>query len=54
MLVCDLKVVYEDFKFLGNESNRYLFELKERLFIKRDQPSLIRTYTRRSYFEYSI
>ena len=54
MLVCDLKVVYEDFKFLGNESNRYLFELKERLFIKRDKPSLIRTYTRRSYFEYSI
>ena len=54
MLVCDHKVLYEDFKFLGNESNRYLFELKERLFIKRDQPSLVRTYTRRSYFEYSI
>ena len=29
MLVCDHKVVHEDFKFLGNESNRYLFELKE-------------------------
>ena len=37
MLVCDHKVVYEDFKFLGNESNRYLFELKESLFIKRDK-----------------
>ena len=40
MLVCDNKVVHEDFKFLGNESNRYLWELKESLFIKRDKPSL--------------
>ena len=28
VLVCDHKVVHEDFKFLGNESNRYLLELK--------------------------
>ena len=35
MLVCDHKVVHGDFKFLGNESNRYLLELKESLFIKR-------------------
>ena len=40
MLVCDHKVVHEDFKFLCNESNRYLSELKESLFIKRDKPSL--------------
>ena len=40
MLVCDHKVVLEDFKFLGNESNRYLLELEESLFIKRDKPSL--------------
>ena len=40
MIVCDHKVVYEDFKFLGNESYRYLLELKESLFIKRDKPSL--------------
>ena len=40
MLVCDDKVVHEDFKFLANESNRYLLELKESLFIKRDRPSL--------------
>ena len=39
MLVCDHEVVHEDFKF-GNESNRYLLELKESLFIKRDKPSL--------------
>ena len=31
MLVCDHKVVHEDFKFLGNKSNRYLLELKESL-----------------------
>ena len=40
MIVCDHKVVYEDFKFLGNESYRYLLGLKESLFIKRDKPSL--------------
>ena len=39
MLVCEHKVVHEDFKFLGNESNRILLELKESLFIKRDKPS---------------
>ena len=40
MLVFDHKVVYEDFKLLGNESSRYLLELKESLFIKRDKPTL--------------
>ena len=40
MLVCDLKVLHENFKFLGNESNRYLQELNEYSFIKRDKPSL--------------
>ena len=38
MLECDHKVVWEDFTILGNESNRFLLELKEGLFIKR--PSL--------------
>ena len=40
MLVLDHDVVHEDFKFLGNESNRYLPDLKESLFIKRDKSSL--------------
>ena len=40
MFVCDHKVVHEDFKILGNESNRYLLELKETLFIKRVRPWL--------------
>ena len=40
MLVCDHQVVHEDFKFLGTESNRYLLEVKESLFLKRDRPSL--------------
>ena len=39
MLVFDHKVVHEDFKFLGNESNRYLLELKESSFIERDKLS---------------
>ena len=40
MLVCDHKVVHDDFKFVGNESNRYLLELKESLVIRGDRPSL--------------
>ena len=40
MFVCDHNVVHDDSEFLSNESNRYLFELKESLFIKRDKPSL--------------
>ena len=41
MFACNHKVVHEDFKFLGNESNRYLLELKKSFFIKRDKkPSL--------------
>ena len=36
----DHEVVHEDFKFPGNEPNKYLLELKESLFIKRDRPSL--------------
>ena len=40
MLLCDHKVVHEDLKFLGNKPNRYLLELKESLFIKRDTPPL--------------
>ena len=34
VLVSDHKVLHEDFKFLGNESNKYLLELKKSLFIK--------------------
>ena len=45
MLVCDHNVVHEDFKFLGNECNRYLLELKESSFIKRDRPSLNNLYS---------
>ena len=39
-IVFDHNVVHEDVKFLGNECNKYLLELKESLFIKRDKPSL--------------
>ena len=34
MLIFDYKVVPEDFKFLCNECNRYLLDLKESLSIK--------------------
>ena len=56
MLVCGHKVVHEDFKFHGHESSRYLLELKESLFIKKDKPSLNKNlYSQEFYcFEYSI
>ena len=37
---CNHMVVWDDFKVLGRESNHWLLEIKESLFIKRDKPSL--------------
>ena len=37
---CDHKVTWDDFKVLGKESNHWLSEIKESLFIERDKPSL--------------
>ena len=54
MLVCDDKVVHEDFKFLGNESNRYLLELKRVCLLNKIDHHLIRTYARRIYYCYSM
>ena len=39
---CDHTVVWEDFSIIGRESNHYLLETKESVFIKRDNPSLNR------------
>ena len=40
MLNCNQTVAWEDFCIIGRESNHYLLETKESLFIKRDNPSL--------------
>ena len=40
MLDCNHMVAWDDFKVLGRESNHWLLEIKESLFIKRDKPSL--------------
>ena len=40
MLDCNHIVAWDDFKVLGRESNHWLLEIKESLFIKRDRPSL--------------
>ena len=40
MLDCNHVVSWDDFKVLGRESNHWLLEIKESLFIKRDRPSL--------------
>ena len=42
MLDCDHTIVWEDFSIIGRESNNYLLETKECLFIKQDHPSLNR------------
>ena len=40
MLDCNHIVAWNDFKVLGRESNDWLLEIKESLFIQRDRPSL--------------
>ena len=40
MLDCNHVVAWDDFKVLGKESNHWLLEIKENLFIKSDRPSL--------------
>ena len=40
MLDCNHIVTWDDFKVLGTESNHWLLEIKESLFIKRDRPWL--------------
>ena len=42
MLDCDHTVAWKDFSIIGRESNHYLLETKESLFIKRDNPFLNR------------
>ena len=42
MLDCDHTAAWEDFPIIGRESNHYLLETKESLFIKGDKPSLNR------------
>ena len=37
---CNHMVAWDDFKVLGRESNHWLMEIKDSLFIKRDRPSL--------------
>ena len=40
ILDCNLVVSWDDFKVLGRESNHWLLEIKESLFVKRDRHSL--------------
>ena len=40
ILECDHIVTWDDLKVLGRESNHWLLEINEILFIKRDKPSL--------------
>ena len=40
MIDCNHVVAWDNFKILGKESNHWLLEIKESLFIKRDKASL--------------
>ena len=42
MLTCDHQVAWEDFRILQRESNRFMLELKESLFITRENTTLKR------------
>ena len=54
MLDCNHVVAWDDFKVLGRESNHWLLEIKESLFIKRDRPSLNKNFTPRNFFYFSF
>ena len=54
ILDCNHGVAWDDFKVLGKESNHWLLEIKESLFIKRDRPSLNKNITPRNCFYFSF
>lgn len=43
MLICDHQVARGDFRVPESESNQFVLELKQSLFIKRDRPTLTGT-----------
>ena len=45
--ICDHTISWEELSIIGRESNHYLLETKERLFIKLDNPTL----NRNKYFQ---
>ena len=45
LLFCNHSASYDDFSILAHESNTFLLELKDRLLIMRDKPSLYRNIT---------
>ena len=50
MLDCNHTVACDDLKVLGRETNHWLLEIKESLFIKRDRPSLNKNIYSRELF----
>ena len=52
MLDCGHTVSWEDFSIIDRESNHYLLETKENLFIKRDNPSLNRNKYSQELFSF--
>ena len=40
ILICDYQVAWDDFRTLGTKSNKFILELKESMFNKRDNLTL--------------
>ena len=43
LLQCDFRITFDDFDFLGSDSNKFKLIIKENLLIKRDKQVLNRT-----------
>ena len=54
MLECDHLVTWDDVKLLGRESNHWLLEVKESLFIKETNHHVIRIFTLRKCFHFNL
>ena len=50
MLICDHQVARGDFRVFGSESNKFVLELKQSLFVKRDGPTLTGTDSLRNCY----
>ena len=54
ILDCNHIVAWDDFKVLGRESNHWLVEIKESSFIKKEGLHLVRIFTPRNCFYFSL
>ena len=54
MLDCNHIVAWNDFKVLGRESDHWLLEIKESVFIKRNRPTLNKNIYSQEFLYFSF